>query len=340
MIKIVGDINFTDGFFDTGFGVGSAIVSGKDPFAKLERKVEDYWIGNCECVIGKTSNKEGIYKKQFIISPNEVNSFEHLDFYAVANNHCMQHGEIAYKEMLSFFDEQNISHAGSIDKKTHKFIHQGRNVGILVFSQRDEKYSKQPLYWYQPEYIEIKEEIKDLKKEVDFLILYIHWGNEFINYPYVDQKQFARWLIDIGVDLVVGMHSHVLQGYEIYKDKYIFYSLGNFVFNMPSESTRYSCIVNVNLEEDDPQITYDYVYIEDDNFPIIIDSSKMPKNYTFEKLNLKLNINQENEIYYQKAYKGYKEMRKSNIKTFIKDIPKFKTKDIKEIIKDFIKRRF
>ena len=49
MLKIVGDINFSDGFFDMGFGVGAAIRKGFDPFAKLYRKRTDFWIGNLEC---------------------------------------------------------------------------------------------------------------------------------------------------------------------------------------------------------------------------------------------------------------------------------------------------
>lgn len=45
MIKIVGDINLSDGFFDTGFGVGSSIKQGADPFKKLNRCDDDFWIG-------------------------------------------------------------------------------------------------------------------------------------------------------------------------------------------------------------------------------------------------------------------------------------------------------
>lgn len=78
MLKIVGDINFTDGFFDTGFGVGSAIKRGLNPFDKLERNDADVWIGNFECVCSDSSHKNGIYKKQFIISPETISGISHL----------------------------------------------------------------------------------------------------------------------------------------------------------------------------------------------------------------------------------------------------------------------
>ena len=72
MLRIVGDCNFTDGFFDTGFGVGSSIASGKNPFAKLDRNDEDYWIGNFECVCADCSNLVGTHAKQFRIAPESI----------------------------------------------------------------------------------------------------------------------------------------------------------------------------------------------------------------------------------------------------------------------------
>ena len=96
MLRIVGDINFSDGFFDTGFGVGSSIRKGRDPFAKLKRDTNDYWIGNFECVCSNTSNKQGTSSRQFIITPNDISHIKHFNLYNVANNHKKKHGEIAY----------------------------------------------------------------------------------------------------------------------------------------------------------------------------------------------------------------------------------------------------
>ena len=62
MINIVGDVNFTDGFFDTGFGIGSSIAKNADPFKHIIRSKNDVWLGNMECVLSDISNKNGIYK--------------------------------------------------------------------------------------------------------------------------------------------------------------------------------------------------------------------------------------------------------------------------------------
>lgn len=103
MIKIVGDILFSDGSFDIGYGVGSTIIKGCDPFIKLERKEKDFWIGNFECVCCNTSNQKGVYYKQFRIEPENLSHIKHLDMYGVSNNHVMQHGGKAYNEMLEYF---------------------------------------------------------------------------------------------------------------------------------------------------------------------------------------------------------------------------------------------
>ena len=63
-----------------------------------------------------------------------------------------------------------------------------------------------------------------------------------------DPKKIGRLAIDSGADLVIGNHPHVVQGYEKYKDKYIFYALGNFIFDqMWSEKTREGFILETDL---------------------------------------------------------------------------------------------
>jgi poly-gamma-glutamate synthesis protein (capsule biosynthesis protein) len=59
----------------------------------------------------------------------------------------------------------------------------------------------------------------------------MHWGEEYKTAANSRQEEIGRGLIDNGVDLIIGSHPHVVQNIERYKDKYIFYSLGNFVFD-------------------------------------------------------------------------------------------------------------
>ncbi len=338
MLKIVGDINFSDGFFDSGFGVGSRIKKGLNPFEYINRSSEDMWIGNCECVIANSSNKKDIYRKQFRIGPQHLSNVHHLNVYNVANNHVMQHGEKAYREMINYFDSNQIITIGRIERPIHIFVHQNKSVGIMAFSQRKERWSQNPLYWYNPEYKDIEVAYKNIAT-VDYRIAYVHWGNEFIQYPYSDQKKFAHWLVDLGFDLIIGTHPHVLQGYEKYKGSQIFYSLGNFVFNMPTISSQISTIISVDLSANPIKISNEYVRIYAGYLPRIVKENGIPVEYSFITLNRLLANNEENEVYYEMVFKAIKEYRRKNMRAFLKNINRFEFNDFKEIIMDFFRRR-
>ncbi|MFI3209134.1 MAG: CapA family protein [Eubacteriales bacterium] len=64
----------------------------------------------------------------------------------------------------------------------------------------------------------------------EVIIVSFHWGSEYSYYPSASQEMLAKYAIDLGADLVVGHHPHVLQGIDLYEGKYIVYSLGNFCF--------------------------------------------------------------------------------------------------------------
>ena len=80
-------------------------------------------------------------------------------------------------------------------------------------------------------------DLEVLKKDVeaaelisDFVIVSMHSGDEYQLEPNQRQINFAHTAIDNGADLVIGHHPHIVQKYEKYKNGYIFYSLGNFIF--------------------------------------------------------------------------------------------------------------
>ena len=335
MLKIVGDCNFADGYFDVGGGAGSSIKNGNNPFRFIKKETnEDFWIGNFECVCSDTSINKGLGSRQFIISPESCEHVDHLHFYGVANNHVMQHGSAAYFRMLEYLEGKGVLYAGLQTKPTAVFEHQGKTVSITAFSQRPENYTKPPLYWAMPEYEAVKYELKKCAN-YDYRIVYVHWGIEFINYPYNDQKQFAHFLIDCGADLVVGMHPHVMQGFEVFKDKYIFYSLGNCVFNMPWEPTKYYLQVNVELVTGN--VGYRYMKIGNDFFPKYVET--VPQKYSMEYLNSLLDICEDNELYFAKAKRFLNQYRKANKRYIFKNMGKLKFADLTSMITGYIKRR-
>ncbi len=338
MIWFTGDINYCDGYFDSGIGVGSLIAKGHRPLMYLPHKKEDVWIGNFEGVCSDKSELRGIAAGQFIIEPDLLRDQWHPDIYAVANNHVMQHGQGAYKALLENIKTLGSRYVGSDEQKSVSFEHRGKKIAITAMSQRPENFDFGTLYWANPEYAAIQAEYEEHVKGSDFKVLYVHWGNEFMNYPYMDQRRFAHWIIDLGYDLIIGMHPHVLQGFEIYKGKHIFYSLGNTVFNMAWYKTRYGALVHVDLSQRIPQVGYSYVEIDKMFSPHIVEAEKVPADCRFDYLNGLIDHNVENEKYYSALSREMKRYRRANYQKIIKDLIRLKPSVINSMLGGFLKR--
>ncbi|MDD4409277.1 MAG: CapA family protein [Candidatus Pacebacteria bacterium] len=93
-------------------------------------------------------------------------------------------------------------------------------------------------------------DIKKAREVADIVIISMHAGTEYTNRPEKKQISFARSAIDNGADLVIGHHPHNIQDLEKYKDKYIFYSLGNFIFDQDwSEGTMQGLIAEISISK-------------------------------------------------------------------------------------------
>ena len=80
----------------------------------------------------------------------------------------------------------------------------------------------------------MKEDIRKAKLVADVVVISMHWGIHYISAILaMYQREIAHEAIDVGADLIVGHHPHLLKGIEVYKGKAIFYSMGNFAFDLP-----------------------------------------------------------------------------------------------------------
>lgn len=88
------------------------------------------------------------------------------------------------------------------------------------------------------------------REQADFVVVSMHGGLEYSRKPTELQTDFARRAIDQGADMVIGAHPHWTQGIETYRGKYIFYSLGNFVFDQEfSPETKTGLAIRVHLQK-------------------------------------------------------------------------------------------
>jgi poly-gamma-glutamate synthesis protein (capsule biosynthesis protein) len=95
------------------------------------------------------------------------------------------------------------------------------------------------------------ETIKSLFRDNKLVIVSVHWGDEFMDRPNVEQKRTAQEFVDAGATLVIGHHPHVVQGIENLKGRLVAYSLGNFIFDSFLEDTKWSIIFSITLSGGD-----------------------------------------------------------------------------------------
>jgi poly-gamma-glutamate synthesis protein (capsule biosynthesis protein) len=69
-------------------------------------------------------------------------------------------------------------------------------------------------------------------------VVFVHWGSELLDWPNLEQRRAAEWLVENGADLIVGHHPHVVQAPECVRGKPVFYSLGNHLFDQKYPATK------------------------------------------------------------------------------------------------------
>jgi len=227
-------------------GVGEKVSEeGTDyPYIEVAELLnsDDMTIGNLECPI--TVEGDAVYKyKEIIFKANPENSKSlrkaGYDMLNLANNHTMDYGSVGLEETIKNLESSSISFVGGGNnyeqaRKLKVEELNGSTFGFLGYSVfPPEGYihvAEKPTVSHYDNRL-IKSEIEEAKKECDYLVVSMHWGNEYDKYPSEQQKKVAKQIIDAGADVIIGHHPHVLQSIEKYKGKYIFYSLGNFIFD-------------------------------------------------------------------------------------------------------------
>ncbi len=201
----------------------------------------DLTIGNLECVVSTLGARIPDKQYTFEATPR---GFERLvaagfDIVSLANNHSGDYGKDAFSDMLAKLPTNNITPLGSganlvaahtpVIKKVHS-----TTVGFLAYCEIQPNSfaatATSPGHaWLDPTMMQA--DIKALRPQVDFLVVFTHWGVEYQVNESGHQQAMAHLAVDAGADFVVGAHPHVIQPSETYRGKPIVYSLGNFVFD-------------------------------------------------------------------------------------------------------------
>lgn len=112
----------------------------------------------------------------------------------------------------------------------------------------------------------IKKDVENAKEISDFVVVSCHWGNEYDTEPDAFQKKYAKLFADLGVDVILGTHSHTLQPVEWVEGKdghktLVAYSLGNFVSGMMEEETQLEGMLSFDLKKEDNRVSIENVVL-------------------------------------------------------------------------------
>jgi poly-gamma-glutamate synthesis protein (capsule biosynthesis protein) len=256
-IAIAGDVMF-------GRKMPSVLDSGVNPFENVKNVTSsvDLLLFNFE---NPATLADINYKHTVPIKSNP--KYVHLakannrTVAALANNHIFDYGEIGYKDTIKALKENNINYLGAgnnIDEATKPISMNIKDRKVTILNYMDQNNFKEfsnselPIATKNsPGYAPIDWNIiqKDLNEnnDSDIVIVFLHYGNEYSKTPNNYQINISHKLIDNGADIVVGAHPHVTQGIETYKNKTIFYSLGNFIFDQSNPATHTAMFLELKL---------------------------------------------------------------------------------------------
>ncbi len=253
-LKAVGDIAFFKSIN------AKAKESGKNSiFENVENRLNraDIIFGNFEFPFSKkgepnfSHSYEG-YRGDFDMLPHL--SSVRFSILNLANNHVMDWGVEGLETTKNALNQLGIETVGAgvnleEARKPVVFQKNGIKFGFLGYTKSGGWIASKALPGAAKiDKSLIKEDISALRRKVNHIIVSLHWGIEFSDYPYPDDIEMAHEIINMGSSVILGHHPHVIQGYEKYNNGVIFYSLGNFVYDPFSERVFVNTAINKRLD--------------------------------------------------------------------------------------------
>lgn len=233
-------VNITGDWAPALGGISEEVIDTQESFygdlANIFKNA-DYNIINLESVIDTKIRKFDKASVRLIDKPDVLSSLNsiNVDLACLSNNHIMDNGIEGISSTIKYLQEYGIEYVGaglSLDEiyATYYFEKNQQRIAVINAAEGEEANEKynDHVGASDIESYRIIDQIRASNKKGYFTIVIAHAGVEFIPVPPPHIQELYRVFVNEGADLVVGHHPHVPQGFEIYNDSPIFYSLGNF----------------------------------------------------------------------------------------------------------------
>lgn len=228
--------------------VGDAVIKNVDGFS-LDDKLVALIKNHDFCLVNFEGGLEGPRDFQIQkIGPHVFNAADAartlkaagFNVFALANNHILDYGADSFNKTLALLDSLSVKRLGAgktfLEAYEPLLLDAGdEKIAIVNACHAEFGVYKDKYVPLQGGYAWINNPIVDdtvlkLKAKGYLVVVVAHAGVEFMELPLPEWRERYRRFVDLGADLVIGGHPHIVQGKELYNGKPIYYSLGNFFF--------------------------------------------------------------------------------------------------------------
>ena len=194
-----------------------------------------------------------------------------IDLITTTNNHSFDTGLDGLKRTAQQLKKHDLEFIGTYEEKPESRIKMkevnGFKVGLLAYTEMINQQNQlglsddeihDAINLMDKDQIE-KDTAEAKENGADIIIAFMHWGVEYSQEPSATQKEYAQFMAEQGVDIIIGSHPHVIQKSDMLEtnDTFIVYSLGNFISNQRRETlgedfkrTEDGAMVKIELEKD------------------------------------------------------------------------------------------
>ncbi|MCC7575200.1 CapA family protein [Candidatus Woesearchaeota archaeon] len=263
-ISFTGDISFS------GIFAEESTVDFLDPQIITFLRNSDYNVFNIE---GALTTCENIPKLGVSLTshPSRVDMFRNFPgvIFNLANNHIMDAGAAGLKETRFIAQNLNIQTLGAgmnLDEASRPLVLEKDNIKVSLIAVCHPEGSlataERPGIFCDKQEEKLLDIIGECKEKTDWVVLNYHGGEEFSYVPMPSRRRKFLKYLESGVDIIVAHHAHVVQGIEKKGGGMVFFSLGNFIFDIPGhlsfEGTEESVLIRIGFEKE--KFTFEKIF--------------------------------------------------------------------------------